>query len=102
MGEGEEQLIYHTEISKIMYFPRLFAHDVDHRDNPEHLDHPAQLDTSRCRRIKNTLKHQSVNELSRSYLGKVVRSFLRAKITSEAKKLAKIIETYSYFNHFAT
>ena len=32
MGEGEEQFIYHREISKIMYFPKIFAHDCSYWD----------------------------------------------------------------------
>ena len=27
MGEGEEQFSYRREISKIMHFPKIFAHD---------------------------------------------------------------------------
>ena len=35
MGEGEEQFIYHTEISKIMHFPTIFAHDCRFQDLPK-------------------------------------------------------------------
>ena len=34
-GRGEEQFIYHRETSKIMYFPKIFAHDCSLTLNAE-------------------------------------------------------------------
>ena len=59
-----------------------FNEYLDHCDLPEHLEHPAHLDTSTCRRNKNTL--------SQSYLGKVVRSYLRAMLFADLTSLTSL------------